>query len=257
VFRKVKIKSPEKLSIYILSTALILCLSSESFAQDEYYEDSEAPVNRQLEEDVDDLSSLEEAKDIAVIQKKYLKKTKRFEFWGAGAIALNSQYFNFLGVNAKLSYHFSERWGVELQGMFLSDIEKSITDGLRTDQAIQTTDVVTPTSYYGINLRWSPVYGKMTLREKTINPFELYFTGGIGLTNTDDGQSAFTFSGGLGQVYPMSKNTTFRWALSLQNYTANAKGDLKNPNVQGQEVRSNFLYVSAGVSIYFPFNEER
>jgi len=242
----------------MLSAVLLLCLSSNAFAQgeqDQYYDDPAEP-NRQLEENVDSLSALEEAKDIAVIQKKYLEKTGRWELWGAGAIALNSQYFNFLGLNAKAAYHFNERWAVEGQFMFLSDLEKSITEGLKNDQAIQTTDIVTPTSYYGINLRWSPIYGKMTLREKTINPFELYFTGGVGFTNTDDGQSAFTLSGGLGQVYPMSKNTTFRWALTFQNFSANAKGDLKG-QIRGQEVRSNFLYVSAGVSVYFPFSEKR
>ena len=251
----------EKIKFYNLGKKICLCLMLLSFAmsasaQDEYYEDPEEP-NRQLEENVDDLSTLEEAEDIAVIQKKFLKKTGRWELWGAGALALNSQYFNFLGLNAKLSYHFSERWGVELQGMFLSDLEKSITEGLRNDRAISTTDIVTPTSYYGVNLRWSPIYGKMSLREKTINPFELYFTGGLGFTGTDDGQNAFTISAGLGQVYPMGKNTTFRWALALHNYSAKAKGDLKNPNIQGQEVTANFLYVSAGVSVYFPFSEER
>lgn len=260
MFRETKLKSQKSPAIYILSLAIgavmTLCLSTNSFAQDEYYDDPAEP-NRQLEENVENLSSLEDAEDIAVIQKKYLGKTGRWELWGAGAIALNSQYFNFLGLNGKIGYHFSERWAVEGQLMFLSDLEKSITEGLKTDQAIQTTDIVTPTSYYGVNLRWSPIYGKMTLREKSINPFELYFTGGIGLTNTDDGQSAFTISGGLGQVYPMSKNTTFRWALALHSYSAEAKGDLKNPNVRGQEVRANFLYVSAGVSIYFPFSEQR
>jgi outer membrane beta-barrel protein len=238
-----------------MAAVLSLCLSTNSFAQDEYYDDPAEP-NRKLEENVENLSSLEEAKDIAVIQKKYLDKTGRWELWGAGAIALNSQYFNFVGLSAKGSYHFSERWAVEAQYMFLSDLEKSITDGLKTDQAIQTRDIVTPTSYYGVNLRWSPIFGKMTLREKSINPFELYFTGGVGFTGTDDGQSAFTITGGLGQVYPMSKNTSFRWALALHNYSADAKGDLKG-EIRGQTVRANFLYVSAGVSVYFPFSEKR
>jgi outer membrane beta-barrel protein len=141
--------------------------------------------------------------------------------------------------------------------MILSDLEKSITEGLRTDQAINTNDIVTPSSYLGVNLRWSPIYGKLSLKEKTINPFELYFTLGVGLTGTDDGQSAFGFSGGLGQVYPTGKNTTFRWELALNNYTADAKKDTNETGVAGSSVNTNFLYVSAGVSIYFPFSEAR
>jgi len=255
VFRKMEFNKSKQSLAWFAAVACAFSMSFDAHAQDEYYEDPANP-NVQLEENVENLTTLEDAKDIAVIQKKYLDKTKRWELWGSGAIALNSQYFNFLGINAKASYHFSERWAIEGQLMFLSDLEKSIAEGLRNDQAIQTTDIVTPTSYYGLNLRWSPIYGKMTLREKTINPFELYFTGGVGFTGTDDGQSAFTISAGLGQVYPMSKNTSFRWALALHNYSANAKGDLKG-QIKGQEVRSNFLYVSAGVSIYFPFSESR
>lgn len=241
-------------SILVLS---LLISSSVSYAQSEYYEEPGEESVEELEENVDNLSGLENVKDIAVIQKKYLDKTGRFELWGAGALALNSQFFNFLGLNLKGTYHFSERWGVELQGMVLSDFEKSITDGLNKDQRIETNDIITPSSYYGLNLRWSPIYGKLSLREKTINPFELYFTLGVGLTGTDDGQSAFTVSGGLGQVYPTGKNTTFRWALAINNFTADAKRDLNNPGVRGKSSNANFLYVSAGVSVYFPFSEAR
>lgn len=223
--------------------------------QDQYYQDVEERPE-QLEEDVENLRGIEDLKDIAVIQKKYLDKTKRFELFGALNIALNSQYFNILGANIAGSYHFNERWGVELQGMFLTDMEKSVTEGLRTDQAISTQDIVTPTSYYGVNLRWSPIYGKMSLRERTINPFEVYFTLGLGMTGTDDSQSAFTIHAGLGQVYPISKNTTFRWGLGFNNFTANAKGDLKG-TIQGQEVNASLFYLSAGMSMYFPFRDDR
>lgn len=237
-----------------------------SFAQDQYYYDddlspkSETAVDSDseelLEEDADNLSAIEELEDIAVIQKKYLDKTGRFEFFGGANLSLNSQYFNLLGFNGVASYHLNDRWGVELQGMFLSSIERSVTEGLRTGQAITTEDIVTPTSYFGVNLRWSPVYGKMSLREKTINPFEVYFTLGLGLTGTDDSQSAFTIHAGMGQVYPMSRNTTFRWELALNNFTAKAKGDL-NGTIQGKSVNANLFYLSAGVSIYFPFSESR
>lgn len=233
-------------------------LSLEVYGQD-YFEEAEQEMQSEKKEEVgqiEKLDELEKFKDIAVIQKKYLNKTGRFELWLAGSLALNSQYFNMLGGNLALSYHFNDRWGVELEGVFMTDMEKSVTEGLRKDQAITTRDIITPTSYMGLNLRWSPIYGKMSLREKTINPFEVYFVLGAGLTGTDDGQSAFTIHGGIGQVYPVSKNMSIRWTLVLNNFAANAKGDLKG-SIKGQEVRSNLLYLSAGVSWFFPFSEER
>ncbi len=234
-------------------------LSLNVFAQyseeGQYYEEVSVG-SKKLAEDIYDLTTLENLKDIAVIQRKFLKKTGRFEFFGAANIVLNSQYFNLLGFNVAGTYHFSERWGIEVQGMLLSNLEKSITEGLRIDQAISTQNIITPKSHYGLNLRWSPIYGKMSLREKTINPFEVYFTLGLGVTNTDDTQSVLTIHGGLGQVYPLSKDTTFRWGLGLNNFFANAKSDLKG-SIQGQKVNANLFYLSAGMSVYFPFSRER
>ena len=86
--------------------------------------------------------------------------------------------------------------------------------------------------------------------------FEVYFTLGLGLTQTDDSQSAFTIHGGLGQVYPMSKNTTFTWGLGFNNFTSNAKQDLNGAN-RGKEVNTSLFYLTAGVSIFFPFTEAR
>ncbi len=246
----------------MISLLAVQLFAVSSFAQDQYYYDDEISSDtgsksvEMIEEDVDDLTSLEKIKDIAVIQKKYLDKTGRFEFFGGLNVSLNSQYFNLIGFNLVGSYHFNERWGVELQGMFLSSMERSVTEGLRTGQAITTEDIVTPESYYGLNLRWSPIYGKMSLREKTINPFEVYFTLGLGLTGTDDSQSVLTIHGGMGQVYPVSKNSTFRWELGLNNFTAKAKGNL-NGTIQGKDVNANLFYISIGMSVYFPFSESR
>ena len=206
--------------------------------------------------EIDDLRDLEKFKDIAVIQKKYLDKSKRFELWGAASLALNSQFYDFLGLNLALSYHFTESWGVEFEGLILTDLEKTITGNLQKNQNIVTRSIVVPEHYMGAHVRWSPIYGKMSLRERTINPFEMYFTFGGGVTGINDGQTVPTVHVGTGQVYPMSKNTTFRWALGYNFFQADARSDL-NGNISGQKVNTGFLYLSAGVSVFLPFSKAR
>ncbi len=243
--------------LFFLLVFKLFCLNIfAQYNEQDQYGQKVSVDSKQLIQNIDDLTTLENLKDIAVIQRKFLKKTKRFELFGAANIALNSQYFNLLGVNFSGTYHFSERWGIEIQGMFLSSLEKSLTEGLRRDQAILTQNIITPESYYGLNLRWSPIYGKMSLREKTINPFEVYFALGLGMTGTDDSQSVLTVHGEIGQVYPLLKDITFRWGLGLNNFFANAKSDLKG-SVQGEKVNANLFYLSAGMSMYFPFSKER
>lgn len=248
----------KKIILYVLVLQIFSVYTFAQEDQDRYYLDSseEEQQPEQLAEDISDLTSLEALKDVAVIQKKYLDKTGRFELYGGLNIALNSQFFNLIGGNIVGSYHFNERWGVEVQGLFSSDLEKSITEKLSNGAAIDTKAIVTPKTYYGAHLRWSPIYGKISLREKTINPFEVYFTLGLGLTNTDDSQSAFTLHAGVGQVYPISKNTTFRWGLGFNNFTSNAKENLNGAN-RGKEVNTSLFYLNAGFSIFFPFTEAR
>jgi outer membrane beta-barrel protein len=250
---------------------LLLCSMSEAqnvFDEFEAEEESSSSVSsrsskkvsskkkKEKKADVKYLRELEKFKDIAVIQKKFLDKSKRLELWGAGSLALNSQFYDFLGFNGSLTYHFSEAFGVEVEGLILSDLEKNITSNLESEQNIITRSIVVPSDYYGLHLRWSPIYGKISLQEKTINPFEVYFTFGGGLTGTNDGQRVATIHVGSGQVYPITKNVTFKWTLSYNIFRANARTDLQG-DVSGQEVQTGFLYLSAGFSIFLPFSKTR
>lgn len=249
----------------IIISAFILCSYSFVQAQD-IFEEAEASVESeytsyeeqedQEAEEVENLRELEKFEDIAVIQKKYLDKSGRFELWGAASLALNSQFYDFVGLNLALTYHFNESWGVEVEGLLLTDLEKNLTASLEEDQNIVTRSIIVPSYYVGAHLRWSPIYGKISLREQTINPFEMYFTLGGGLSGTDDGQSVMTVHAGTGQIYPITKNTTFRWALSYNFFQANARGDLQG-SVSGAKVNTGFLYLSAGVSVFFPFSKTR
>ena len=246
----------------------ILILSSYANAQDifdevESSEESgygavESDYNQKEAEslEIEDLRELEKFDDIAVIQKKYLEKSGRFEMWAAGSLALNSQFYDFLGLNIALTYHLNETWGLEFEGLILTDLQKNVTTNLEEDQNIVTRSIVVPSNYFGAHIRWSPIYGKMSLREKTINPFEVYFTFGGGVSGIDDGQTVPTIHLGTGQVYPITKNTTFRWALSYNFFQADAQSDLQG-SISGEEVNTGFLYLSAGISIFLPFSKER
>ena len=206
--------------------------------------------------EIKDLRKLEKFNDIAVIQKKYLNKSNRLEIWTGGSLALNSQFYNFLGLNVALTYHLDETWGIELEGLVLTDLQKNITQNLEDKQNIVTRSIVVPSNYFGAHIRWSPIYGKISLREKTINPFEMHFTLGGGLSGIEDGQRVPTVHFGIGQVYPITKNKTFRWALGYNFFQADAQSDLQG-SISGNKVNTGFLYISAGLSIFLPFSRSR
>ncbi len=65
-----------------------------------------------------DLNQLAPFSDIMTIQKKYLPKTSRFQFYLAGGVTTNSPWFLSLGAKLNLAYHFNESFALEATGLF-------------------------------------------------------------------------------------------------------------------------------------------
>lgn len=197
---------------------------------------------------IEELESLELYSDIVVIQKKFFEKTSRWEMGVSGVTSLNNKFFSSIGAKASLGYHFNERWALEAQGWYLAQIDKSLTNDLSDKYQISTSDIVTPQAYVGLNLVWSPIYGKISLQERSVNPFELFFTFGGGFIFTDDNQTAPALNVSFGQIHPMTKNSTLRWEIGGNIFQAKGKAGAQ----EGQNVTSEIIYVSVGASFFFP-----
>ena len=193
-----------------------------------------------------DLSGLSPFSDIAVIQKRYLPKTHRFELFGGAQTILNDPFFVNFGLALRLGYNFRERWGVEFIGSLLTTYERDVTKGLE-DRRITTTSLVSPTHYYGLDVKWSPIYGKMTLINKKIVPFDLYFSLGAGETGTNQGAEAPTLHLGTGQIFAINKSFAFRWDISWNAYSSASGAD---PS-RGTSIYNN-VFMTLGASWFFP-----
>lgn len=195
---------------------------------------------------VADLSSLSEFKDIAVIQKRYLPKSGRFEGFGGLNGILNDKFFLSFGANLRLAYYFNERWAIEGQGMIISTAENSATKDLKK-HGVQTINFVSPTNYYGADVKWTPLYGKMSFMNRKITPFDLYLSAGGGITNTNQGGSEPTIHFGTGQIFAFTKSAAFRWDFSWNFYSATS-------GVVGAKQNSTYnnLFLTVGASFFFP-----
>lgn len=223
-----------------------------AFAQDDF-EGGGSSSDQQIS---DQLEELEPYKSIAVIQKKFFPKTERWEVFLSGLGSLNNKMFTSLGAKVHLGYHFNERWAVEGKIWYMGQITRDFTENLEDRYQIRTSDIVTPQAFLGLNLVWSPVYGKLSLFEKTINPFELYFSFGGGLLITDDSQTVPALHGAFGQIHPVTTQMAFRWEIGADFYQAKGKASLSAAN-RGKETLGEIIYVALGVSFYFPEVEKR
>ncbi len=214
--------------------------------------------------EIEDLKQLETFDDIAVIQKRYLPKTGRFEFYIAGGTNLNDAFFVGNGLSARFGYHLKEKWAIEGIYSFIQNDNRDVTNEL-LEAGVNTEGSVSTDGYYGIDLKWTPIYGKYAYFNEKIIPFDLYFSVGIGKTDpklaassspteTFAVESPYTLKFGTGQIFAITKWMAFRWDMSL--HMIQAKTTVSDPS-NGQILRedeslSSNLFLNVGLSFFFP-----
>ena len=195
--------------------------------------------------DLSGLAQLAPFSDIAVIQKKFLPKSKRFEFFPGLGLVMNDAFFMNVGLNMRLAYFFTEALGIEAAVHLIGTSEKQVTRDLSNNKGVVTRTLVSPQGYYGGAARWTPVYGKMGFLDTTIVPYDLYFLGGFGSTATNQGTNAATFHLGTGQTFAIKKWMAARWELSWFFYSAKTSTGAGAGNFTN-------LWATVGLCFYFP-----
>lgn len=228
----------------------------DHFDQQESHRQRAQPTQRQRvvpeATSLGDLSHLEPFQDIAVIQRRYLPKTGRFELSFNGMNNLNNPFFNSAGLAFRGGYFLTEKHGLELQYFWLSSGKKTVTKNLENNASgkpsIRTANLVNPKSYVGVAYKWNPIYGKITFLNRKIVPFDLAFTVGGGTTATSYKSAEPTVHVGTGQTYALSKSMAFRWDFVWNFYNAKYLDE----NNREQSTNQNDLFLSVGMSFYFP-----
>lgn len=194
-----------------------------------------------------DLANLAAFDDVAVIQRRFLPKTGRFEFSGTAFSNLNNPFFNQLGAALRGAYYIREKYAIEGLFTFTTTSSRQVTDDLDKKRGITTDNVITSKGFMGAALKWNPIYGKITWLNKTIVPFDLNFNIGAGLTRTDT-ENPFTLHFGTSQVFAWSKSMAFRWDLMWNIF----QGTAENDNGTTEKLTQNDLFLGVGMSFYFP-----
>ena len=203
-----------------------------------------------------DLSRLSPFSEVSVIQKKYLPKTERFQIFAAGSLMTNTPWYNNYGARLHFGYNFTENFGVEINSSFLTNTEREAAKEIRENNGLQTEQFIYTKNYVGLDIVWSPIYGKMTSLDNTITPFDMYFTFGGGTSNTNSQEkSNATFHVGTGQIFAITKAIAFRWDYSFNFFQATPVPT--DDDMTPTKGSYNDLVLSAGLSFFFPEVSER
>ncbi len=195
-----------------------------------------------------DLATLAPFDDVAVIQRRFLPKTGRFELSATLFSNLNNPFFNSMGAGARVAYYIREQYAIEGLFTFATTSARQVTDDLKDKNGVETDNVITSKGYMGGAFKWNPIYGKITWLNKSIVPFDLNFSIGGGMTQTTEGESAPTIHLGSSQVFALSKGMAFRWDVIWNMYSATATSD----SGVKEKLSQNDLFLGFGMSFYFP-----
>jgi len=194
--------------------------------------------------DVSSLGKLSEFEDVAVIQKRYLPKTSRFELFPNMGFIINDAFFTNTVLSTRLGFAFTESYALELNGMLIGTRERKVTSDLNNERGVVTRTLVAPQLYYGADFKWTPVYGKVGYFDRKIVPFDIYFSLGYGMTKTNHATTAGTFHFGTGQTFALAKWAALRWDISWYYY--------KTTSTSGTSSSITNIYTMVGASFFIP-----
>lgn len=162
----------------IFSIAFGLFITVQSNAQDKKEESAAQPQKV-------DVKNIEQKywqpsdQSYSVVQSRtYAKEKKIGVSLLTGPVLLDSwsSGFNF---DAALSYYFTERWGVEIQGSVYSTDDNETVDEIFSLSG--APDFGRVTGFYGLMARWVPFYSKMSFMGTKVVYFDMSFGFGAGL----------------------------------------------------------------------------
>ncbi len=199
---------------------------------------------------ITDLDQLTPFNDIAVIQKRFLPKSGRFELNPNLGLITNNAFFMTTYFQTRLAYSFTEKWAIEAQAAIFMDSEQKVTKDLESEAEVSTKSLLLPEMYYGASIRWSPIYGKMGAFSDGIIPFDMYFSLGGGIMDTNQEDSPFALHAGTGQIFAISKGVAFRWDLSGYFYSSQVAKAGTGGGTNSQSFTD--IQLSLGMSFFFP-----
>lgn len=187
--------------------------------------------------------------DLATIQKNYMPKSGRLFLSGGISLLPSDVFYRTMGLNLKTSYHFTETWGLEAFGYILTSQEREEVGELEDEQGLSVRSLVSLNAFYGLNIYFNSMYGKTSLLNSRIIPFEIYQTIGIGRVRTQGSEEATSIQVGLGDMFSLSRSNALRVDLTWAFYNTN--------NYLGEQQSANSLFLTLSYGQFIPEPEYR
>ena len=148
--------------------------------------DSATAAEKTLEQDLDRFWG--ERRAVKVVQKRLFEKDGRLEFTPFGGVIPNDDFITYFPVGLRAGYHFSEAFTVEASFAYAIDNASDLADFLEGEGIdLKRADIQEFINfYYGVDILWAPIYGKISLLGMKLTHFETYVGLGFGIFHTKE-----------------------------------------------------------------------
>ncbi len=259
----------------IISTILTMFLAFQANAQDKKESEAlatEAPAAAAPKKV--DMKNIEDKywqpsdQSYSVVQSRTYAKEKKIGVSLLGGPVLMDAWSSGFNLDVAVSYYFTERWGVELQGAVYSLDDNDATKNIF--ELSGAPDFGRVTSFYGAVARWVPFYSKMSFMGTKVVYFDMSFGLGLGLvsydqqrqvstvdsTRTEVSQTAPAVQFDVSQTYFITPKLAFRVDYKMRFFNEeivafNTKGTGEQIGEKLRDELTDISSLNLGVTYYF------
>jgi outer membrane beta-barrel protein len=159
--------------------------AAETAADAAAEDDSATEAEKDLEKDMEVFYG--KRRRIKVVEKRLFEKDGRLDAALVGGIIPNDDFLVYYPVIGRVGYNFSEAFSVEATFAYAFDQNTELTTFLEDTIGLKRADIQEIISlYYGVNILWAPIYGKIGLLGSKLTHFETYIGVGGGVVHTTE-----------------------------------------------------------------------
>ncbi len=164
-----------------------------------------------------------------IIQNRLYSVAHKFEFGLLGSYVATDPFLSVKSYGFSLGYHLNETWAIN--GIYWKD-SVSPSQALNVFQSSNgfTVNTVNPVSFYGGEIQFSPIYGKLNVLDMSIVHFDLHLSAGAGERKTDSG-TYLAFMAGIGQQIFLTSWLTLGVDFRLLKFSQDIREKVVSPNV--------------------------
>ncbi|MEZ4272646.1 MAG: outer membrane beta-barrel domain-containing protein [Myxococcota bacterium] len=182
----------------------------------------------------------------AVPRKPVLKK-HRVELTPFFGVSLNDAFFTHMAVGGTAVFFAHDNFALGVRGQWLfAHPETDNVEVVRTSQISVPAVFDKPKIFGSLDFYWIPIYGKLSLFNRAIVPFDFYLLAGLGFAQAGDNTRP-AMNWGVGQRFMLADWMALRFEVFDQIYL-----DTQLVNDQPRSDVQNFLMVQVGLSLFLP-----